>query len=155
MLFVLIMQIGTQLGHEKVVKMDPFFGCLGYTEYQKRGFCGSPELTSVHWVRFHTREVPKYSRACYCNRKMQEEPACRRSSTLTIKFFEEAKMHLEILVRKPSRTYQATIRISVDSNNAFLSLTYSDHRPQSPTQTESYLNCHIRWKSSSDRLTSG
>ena len=35
MLFVLIMQIGTQLGHEKVVKMDPFFGCLGYTEYQK------------------------------------------------------------------------------------------------------------------------
>ena len=29
------MQIGTQLGHEKVVKMDPFFGCLGYTEYQK------------------------------------------------------------------------------------------------------------------------
>ena len=38
----------------------------------------------MHWVRFHTREVPKYSRACYCNRKMQEEPACRRSSTLTI-----------------------------------------------------------------------
>ena len=64
--FIPIMQIGTQVGHIKVGNLDPFLRVLCTKEFSITSFFESPDFISVHWVRFYTSEVKKYSTGCCC-----------------------------------------------------------------------------------------
>ena len=64
--FIPIIQIGTQVGHIKVGNFDLFLRVLCTKEFSITSFFESPDFISVHWVRFCTSEVKKYSAGRYC-----------------------------------------------------------------------------------------